>query len=242
MGLPMANFAMCNAATFIRRYISQTYSTGLKISIYLFSLLFIDRHGGGSTNRRRSSSRRRESRQRRELSLGSSTPTTEQCEARGGRFKDTRRQQTSHVSSSDSEAEDGHARDRAQDKLSFTEYKRRRRQRDNRVSGSGQDLSSSSRRSKLSTQSLRSSESSLAKLRGSPEHIYQSIGSDIGFTRATSTGDNTRLVSDLIKNENHDSGRSISPPTRRFFSREGSAESSGMFGLTSYRKPFLISP
>ena len=95
------------------------------------------------------------------------------------------------------------------------------------ISGSGQDLSSSSRRSKLSSQSLRSSESSLAKLRGSPDHIYQSIGSDIGFTRATSIGDNTRLVSDVIKNENHDSGRSVSPPTRRFFSREGSAESSG---------------
>ena len=81
---------------------------------------------------------------------------------------------TRDVSSSDSESEHGHV---SSDKLSYTEYKRRRRLRDNARSISGsQDLVSSSRRSKLSSQSLRSSESSLTKLRQSPEHIYQSIG------------------------------------------------------------------
>ena len=141
------------------------------------------------------------------------------------RYKEERRRQlasqvasrlsrSSAASSSEEEEKD------RQDKLSYTEYKRRRRQRDHKaVTGSGQDLSASSRRSKLSSQSLRSSESCLPRLRGSPEHIYQSIGSDLGLTTVTSRA--------RAKADNQDSGRSISPPPRRLFSREGSVESSG---------------
>ena len=82
------------------------------------------------------------------------------------------------------------------------------------------------------------------RLRHSPEHIYQSIGSDVGLQRTKSdliNDDSERAahgdfikhsrekISEKIpsKNENHDSGRSVSPPPRRFFSREGSVESSG---------------
>ena len=116
-------------------------------------------------------------------STSTNTPLTEPRLTRDGRRKhvtgsSTRvgRSGTRDVSSSDSESEHGHV---SADKLSYTEYKRRRRLRDSNRSISGsQDLvsSSSARRSKLSSQSLRSSESSLTKLRQSPEHIYQSIG------------------------------------------------------------------
>ena len=97
----------------------------------------------------------------------------------------------------------------------------------------------SSHRSKLSSESgLRSSESSLVRLRHSPEHIYQSIGSDLGLSRIAPDSDNLNNLSEKIgvKVENHDSGRSVSPPPRRFFSREGSAESSGQ---TDHKKIML---
>ena len=104
-------------------------------------------------------------------------------------------------------------------------------------SGCEQDLSRD--RSKHSPR-LRSSESSLnlSRLRHSPEHIYQSIGSDLGLSRAPAASDNHKSLSDNIgaKNENHDSGRSVSPPPRRFFSREGSAESSGQMEWSNKSK------
>ena len=62
-----------------------------------------------------------------------------------------------------------------------------------------------------------------------------SIGSDLGLSRVNS--DTLQPVSDrvnssdktVVKHDNHDSGRSVSPPPRRLFSREGSVESSGQF-------------
>ena len=148
------------------------------------------------------------------------------------RYKEERRRQlASQVASRlsrSSAASSSEEEEREADKLSYTEYKRRRRQRENKaVTGSGQDLSASSRRSKLSSQSLRSSESCLPRLRGSPEHIYQSIGSDLGVSTVTTATSRHRTT----KTDNHDSGRSISPPTRRLFSREGSVESSGQIGI-----------
>ena len=146
-------------------------------------------------------------------------------EARMSRYKEERRRQlasqvASRLSIRSSAASSSEEEEREADKLSYTEYKRRRRQKENKaVTGSGQDLAASSRRSKLSSQSLRSSESCLPRLRGSPEHIYQSIGSDLGVSRHRG------------KTDNHDSGRSISPPPRRLFSREGSVESSGEIGI-----------
>ena len=180
--------------------------------------------GGGGGTRRRSSSRKRETRARREESLGSlgSPGVLEGREGRMSRYKEERRRQlASHVASRlsrSSAASSSEEEEREADKLSYTEYKRRRRQRENKaVTGSGSDLATSSRRSKLSSQSLRSSESCLPRLRGSPEHIYQSIGSELGLPRQP-----------RAKTENHDSGRSVSPPPRRLqFSREGSVESSG---------------
>ena len=147
------------------------------------------------------------------------------------RYKEERRRQlASQVASRlsrSSAASSSEEEEREADKLSYTEYKRRRRQKENKaVTGSGQDLSASSRRSKLSSHSLRSSESCLPRLRGSPEHIYQSIGSDLGVTTVTTATSRHRA-----KTDNHDSGRSISPPTRRLFSREGSVESSGEIGV-----------
>lgn len=97
--------------------------------------------------------------------------------------------------------------------------------RNRSISGCEQDLLCN--RSELSPR-LRSSESSLLRRRHSPEHIYQSIGSDLGLNKAATASDDLNSISDKIgKNENHDSGRSVSPPPRRFFSREGSTESSG---------------
>ena len=126
----------------------------------------------------------------------------------------------SSAASSSDEEEDKAADSR---QISYAEYKRRRRQKENKnVTGSGQDLSLSSRRSKLSSHSLRSSESCLPRLRGSPEHIYQSIASDLGTSRAGPCAEKAPA-----KVENQDSGRSVSPPVRRWVSREGSVESSG---------------
>ena len=249
---------------------------------------FPDRGSSSRGSRRRSSSRhRREARQRwngmgdrseighlnfrREHSL-SSYSTLDR--GRDARYKEEKmphlykggkcRGQLSD--STDSEAEEKRTRG-SQDKLSYTEYKRRRRRRDinrnlsksiwffcvkckildtnnpcylawtiepknwcltnrNRsISGCEQDLLCN--RSELSPR-LRSSESSLLRRRHSPEHIYQSIGSDLGLNKAATASDDLNSISDKIgKNENHDSGRSVSPPPRRFFSREGSTESSG---------------
>ena len=172
---------------------------------------------------RRSSSRKRDVRHRRELSLGSTSTATPRGDPR------SRRRLPRHPSSSDSDDEHLVGTRGSSDKLSYTEFKRRRKQKESArlLSGSGQDLSRHNR-SKLSSQSLRSSES-LPRLRHSPEHIYQSIGSDLGLSKHDK--DDSKPISDKkidkIKIDNHDSGRSISPPHRRFLSREGSVESSG---------------
>ena len=65
------------------------------------------------------------------------------------------------------------------------------------------------------------------QLRRSPEHIYQSIGSDLGNTAAKQQPGQGDSGKTKAKAENQDSGRSVSPPPRRFFSREASVESSG---------------
>ena len=174
-------------------------------------------------------------RQRRELSLGSSSQTGTGSKD-GSRVR--RRQQSSHVSrhvsSSDSEEERLVGTRGSCDKLSYTEFKRRRKQKESSrlLSGSGQDLS---RRPQLSSsQSLRSSES-LPRLRHSPEHIYQSIGSDLGRhdnDDSKHLNNDKNSISDKLKIENHDSGRSISPPHRhRLLSREPSVESSGRINI-----------
>ena len=146
------------------------------------------------------------------------------------RYKEERRRQlaqqvASRLSRSSAASSSDEEEDKAADsrQISYAEYKRRRRQKENKnVTGSGQDLSLSSRRSKLSSHSLRSSESCLPRLRGSPEHIYQSIASDLGTSRAGPCAEKAPA-----KAENQDSGRSVSPPVRRWVSREGSVESSG---------------
>ena len=65
------------------------------------------------------------------------------------------------------------------------------------------------------------------QLRRSPEHIYQSIGSDLGRAAAKQEPGQGDSAKTKAKAENQDSGRSVSPPPRRFFSREASVESSG---------------
>ena len=152
---------------------------------------------------------------------------TSEAERRMARYKEERRRQlaqqvASRLSKSSAASSSDEDEVQAGDcRLSYAEYKRRRRQRDRQtVTGSGQDLSLSSRRSDLSSHSLRASESCLPRLRASPEHIYQSIGSDLGLVRTDKV---------TAKTDNQaDSGRSVSPPARRLHvSREGSVESSG---------------
>ena len=155
-------------------------------------------------------------------------------EGRMAKYKEERRRQlaqqvASRLSKSSAASSSDEDEVQAGDcRLSYAEYKRRRRQRDRQtVTGSGQDLSLSSRRSDLSSHSLRASESCLPRLRASPEHIYQSIGSDLGNTAAKQQPGQGDSAKTKAKAENQDSGRSVSPPPRRFFSREASVESSG---------------
>jgi hypothetical protein len=103
--------------------------------------------------------------------------------------------------------------------VSYTEYRRRRRRKEN-LTKLDSKASSVSRNGSLQRQKLKSSDS-LSKIRLVFEHIYQSISSELGVISCEKGGVNSGI------NDTNDSGRSLSPAGRRFISREGSVESSG---------------
>ena len=147
-----------------------------------------------------------------------------EADRRMAKYKEERRKQlAAHVASRLSSAASSSDEDNQSDKVSYTEYRRRRRKKENH-SKLDNKASSVSTNGLLQRQKLKSSES-LSRIRHSPEHIYQSISSELGVIPCEKGGVNSGI------NDTNDSGRSLSPSSRRFISREGSVESSGKLCL-----------
>ena len=147
-----------------------------------------------------------------------------EADKRMAKYKEERRKQlAAQVASRLSSAASSSDEEDPSDKVSYTEYRRRRRRKEN-LTKLDSKASSVSRNGSLQRQKLKSSES-LSRIRQSPEHIYQSISSEIGVISCEKGGVNSGI------NDTNDSGRSVSPSGRRFISREGSVESSGKLYL-----------
>ena len=155
-----------------------------------------------------------------------------EADKRMAKYKEERRKQlAAQVATRLSSAASSSDEDDQSDKMSYTEYRRRHRRKENPVKLDSK-ASSVTRNGSLQRHKPVSSES-LLRMRQSPEHIYQSISSEIGVINSE------KGVNGGVQDTN-DSGRSLSPAGRRFISREGSVESSGKKQFNIFPSPPLF--